>query len=164
MIDLTPDEGRDRRPAARGARRAAAARPGRELDAATQEHGLAVPGGFDQPHRRRRAHARRRDRLARRARPGSTCDNLVARRGRDRRRRRRSRASASENPDLFWALRGGGGNFGVVTEFEFALHPVGPMVHLGLFFFGPDQGAELLRFAASSCAACPTSAARSSPG
>ena len=53
----------------------------------------------------------------------------------------------SENPDLFWALRGGGGNFGVVTSFEFALHPVGPMVNLGLFFFGLDNGADALRFA-----------------
>ena len=42
------------------------------------------------------------------------------------------RASAPENADLFWALRGGGGNFGVVTSFEFRLHPVGPEVLAGL--------------------------------
>src|SRR5262245_113579 len=42
------------------------------------------------------------------------------------------RARASENPDLFWAIRGGGGNFGVVTNFEFRLHPVGPEVLAGL--------------------------------
>src|SRR5215471_17083050 len=42
------------------------------------------------------------------------------------------RASGSQNEDLFWALRGGGGNFGVVTSFEFRLHPVGPQVFSGL--------------------------------
>jgi FAD/FMN-containing dehydrogenase len=42
------------------------------------------------------------------------------------------RASENENADLFWAIRGGGGNFGVVTEFEFTLHPVGPQVLAGL--------------------------------
>lgn len=54
-------------------------------------------------------------------------------------------ASETENVDLFWALRGGGGNFGVVTSFEFVLHPVGPMVQMGLFFWAADQGAEALR-------------------
>ena len=56
-------------------------------------------------------------------------------------------ASPSENADLFWAIRGGGGNFGVVTEFEFALHEVGPMIHFGLLFWGLDQGAAALRHA-----------------
>ena len=74
------------------------------------------------------------------------------------------RASADEHADLFWALRGGGGNFGVVTEFEFALHEVGPLVHLGLFFWGVDQGVEALRFAATSSPACPRASAPSSPG
>ncbi|MDX3188999.1 FAD-binding oxidoreductase [Streptomyces sp. MN03-5084-2B] len=55
------------------------------------------------------------------------------------------RASAEEHTDLFWALRGGGGNFGVVTEFEFRLHPVGPIVHLGLFFWGLEDGVAALR-------------------
>ncbi|MDQ4105189.1 MAG: FAD-binding oxidoreductase [Actinomycetota bacterium] len=55
------------------------------------------------------------------------------------------RASQEDNPDLFWALRGGGGNFGVVTEFEFRLHEVGPMVDFGLFFFDLDHAAEALR-------------------
>jgi hypothetical protein len=57
------------------------------------------------------------------------------------------RASQEENADLFWAVRGGGGNFGVVTEFEFALHPVGPMVALGLQFWPLSQGPEFLRLA-----------------
>lgn len=57
------------------------------------------------------------------------------------------RASADENADLFWAVRGGGGNFGVVTRFEFALHPVGPMVAFGLFFWPLDKGADVLRLA-----------------
>jgi FAD/FMN-containing dehydrogenase len=55
------------------------------------------------------------------------------------------RASPDSHPDLFWALRGGGGNFGVVTEFEFRLHELNPMVDLGLFFWSLDQGAEALR-------------------
>jgi FAD/FMN-containing dehydrogenase len=54
-------------------------------------------------------------------------------------------ASNNENPDLFWALRGGGGNFGVVTSFEFQLHPVKD-VYVGLFFYELDAAGDLLRF------------------
>ena len=53
-------------------------------------------------------------------------------------------ASASENPDLFWGIRGGGGNFGVVTGFEFQLHPVGPEIFAGLIVFPFDQARSLL--------------------
>ncbi|MFZ3493057.1 FAD-binding oxidoreductase [Streptomyces sp. 5.8] len=56
------------------------------------------------------------------------------------------RASADEHPDLFWALRGGGGNFGVVTTFRFALHPVGPTVMAGPVFWAADDTDDVLRF------------------
>jgi hypothetical protein len=55
----------------------------------------------------------------------------------------RVRASADENPDLFWALRGGGGNFGVVTAFTFRLHPVGTIVG-GPTFWPVEDGVEVL--------------------
>jgi FAD/FMN-containing dehydrogenase len=55
-------------------------------------------------------------------------------------------ASESENSDLFWALRGGGGNFGVVTSFEFRLHSVGPIVTGGLVVHPYDAARDLLRF------------------
>jgi FAD/FMN-containing dehydrogenase len=54
------------------------------------------------------------------------------------------RASERENPDLFWALRGGGGNFGIVTSFEFRLHPLGPEVLSGLIVHPLDQASKLL--------------------
>jgi FAD/FMN-containing dehydrogenase len=124
-----------------------------DVDAAAQQHGLATPGGF----------------ISHTGIAGLTlgggigwltpiaglsCDNLVAAEvvTADS---RVVRASQQENIDLFWALRGGGGNFGVVTSFEFALHPVGPMIHLGLFFFGLDRGAEALRFARDYVKATP---------
>lgn len=56
------------------------------------------------------------------------------------------RASGDENPDLFWAVRGGGGNFGVVTEFEFDLHPLGPNVLAGMVLHPLDRAADALRF------------------
>ncbi len=54
-------------------------------------------------------------------------------------------ASETENPDLFWALRGGGGNFGVITSFQFRLHPVRD-VYAGLFFYELEHARSLLRF------------------
>jgi len=54
-------------------------------------------------------------------------------------------ASESEHPDLFWSLRGGGGNFGVVTRFEFELYPVGPEVLSGLIVFSQDEAVSVLR-------------------
>jgi FAD/FMN-containing dehydrogenase len=55
-------------------------------------------------------------------------------------------ASNDENPDLFWALRGGGGNFGVVTSFEYRLHPIGPAVTGGIVAYPFDTARDLLRF------------------
>jgi FAD/FMN-containing dehydrogenase len=56
------------------------------------------------------------------------------------------RASAEENPDLLWGLWGGGGNFGIVTSFEFQLHPVGPIVLGGLVLHPLVRAKEILRF------------------
>jgi FAD/FMN-containing dehydrogenase len=53
-------------------------------------------------------------------------------------------ASAAEEPELFWGLRGGGGNFGIVTAFEFALHEVGPMVYGGPIFWPGEDVREVL--------------------
>jgi FAD/FMN-containing dehydrogenase len=77
---------------------------------------------------------------------GLACDNLLAADvvtadGRI------VRASESENAELFWGLRGGGGNFGIVTAFELALHPVGPTVYAGpIFYPAADAGAVLRLF------------------
>ena len=56
------------------------------------------------------------------------------------------RASDTENADLFWGVRGGAGNFGIVTEFEFRLHPVGPAVLAGPIFWPMEQSPRVLRF------------------
>jgi len=55
------------------------------------------------------------------------------------------RASATENEDLFWAVRGAGSNFGVVTSFEFQAYPVGPMIMVGAIFYPTDDAQRLLR-------------------
>ncbi|HXY85274.1 MAG TPA: FAD-dependent oxidoreductase, partial [Gaiellaceae bacterium] len=75
---------------------------------------------------------------------GLACDNLVAADivtadG------RLVHAGESENPELLWGLRGGGGNFGIVTAFEFDLHPVGPVVYAGPIFYPADAARDLLR-------------------
>lgn len=76
---------------------------------------------------------------------GLTCDNLLEARlvtatGEI------VTASAEENPELFWALRGGGGNFGVVTWFKFQLHEVGPIMVAGLVAYPIEQAPEVLAF------------------
>jgi FAD/FMN-containing dehydrogenase len=115
-----------------------------EFDAATQAYGLSTTmgvnsdtgiagltlgGGFGK--------------LARKY--GLTCDNLIAAEivtadG------RLHRARASENADLFWGIRGGGGNFGIVTAFEYRLHPVGPMLLAGSVSYQFDQARDAMRF------------------
>jgi hypothetical protein len=124
-----------------------------DLDAATLTHGLAVPAGLI-------SHTGVGELtlgggmgwLTRKF--GLSIDNLVSAEvvtadGRV------LRASADDNPALFWAIRGGGGNFGVVTSFEFQLHEVDPTVQFGLFFWGLDQGPEALRLAREIVAALP---------
>lgn len=64
------------------------------------------------------------------------------------------RASAEENAELFWGLRGGGGNFGVVTEFEFRLHPVSSVIG-GLLLFPLDRYADVMRFYREFVRDCP---------
>jgi FAD/FMN-containing dehydrogenase len=116
-----------------------------ELDAATQEHGLAVTGGFiSKTGVAGLTLGGGIGWLSRKI--GLSCDNLVGAEivtadGQIR------RISADNEPDLFWAIRGGGGNFGVVTDFEFALAEVGPMLNLGLFLFKPEDGGDMMRFA-----------------
>jgi FAD/FMN-containing dehydrogenase len=124
VIDLSPMRGIAVDPRARTARAQGGVLWG-ELDAATQAHGLATVGGIV-------THTGIAGLtlgggigwLMRRY--GATVDNLLAAevvtaRGEV------LRASADEHPDLFWGLRGGGGNFGVVTSFEYRLHEVGPI-------------------------------------
>jgi FAD/FMN-containing dehydrogenase len=87
-------------------------------------------------------------------RDGLTCDNLLAvdlvtADG------RLVRASEREHPELLWGVRGGGGNFGVVTAFRYRLHRLGPTVLAGPLYFAADDAGELLRFYRDFAAAAP---------
>ena len=85
---------------------------------------------------------------------GLTCDNLI---GADvvTADGQLVRASADENSELFWGLRGGGGNFGIVTSFDYRLHQVGPTVMAGPVFYPGERAAEILRFYREWCADAP---------
>jgi FAD binding domain/Berberine and berberine like len=65
------------------------------------------------------------------------------------------KVSETHNSDLFWGVRGGGGNFGIVTEFEFRLHALGPEVFAGPIFWPMEDAAEVLRFYRDWIADCP---------
>ena len=64
-------------------------------------------------------------------------------------------ASPNENADLFWAIRGGGGNFGIATRFEFALHPLEDPLFAGMLFYAPAAGPELMSLYNAFCKRCP---------
>jgi FAD/FMN-containing dehydrogenase len=65
------------------------------------------------------------------------------------------RASHDENADLFWAIRGGGGNFGIATSLEYTLHPVGPIITGGLAAHPLQRGGDVLKFFREQCASAP---------
>jgi FAD/FMN-containing dehydrogenase len=143
VIDLSPMKGVWVDPEARTARAQGGLTWG-EFDRETQHFGLATTGG-------RVTHTGIAGQtlgsgsgwLERKY--GLTCDNLISAEvvtadGEF------LKASEEENEDLFWGLKGGGGNFGVVTSFEYRLHPLGPIVLGGMFMYPFSRAKELLRF------------------
>jgi FAD/FMN-containing dehydrogenase len=152
MIDLSPMKGIRVDPEHRTAR----AEPGvllGEFDAATQAHGLATTMGVNSDTGI--AGLTLGGGLGRLGRSvGLACDNLLAAEvvladG------RLVRASEAGNPDLLWGLRGGGGNFGIVTAFEYRLHPLGPTVLGGMLLWDWSVARDALRHYAAFCAAAP---------
>jgi FAD/FMN-containing dehydrogenase len=143
LIDLGPMKGVRVDPAARTARVQAGVLLG-ELDKETQAFGLAAPSGIV-THTGvagltlgggigwiQRKHGLSVDKL--RSVDLVTADGELL------------KASPNENEDLFWGIRGGGGNFGIVTEFEFDLVPLGPTVLAGPIFWAMEDSPEVLRF------------------
>ncbi|MCK9923005.1 FAD-binding oxidoreductase [Frankia sp. AgPm24] len=143
MIDLSLLKSVSVDPAARTAR-AAGGLVWAELDAATQQYGLATVGGVVS-HTGiggltlggGLGHLMRRH--------GLTVDNLlgvelITATG------ERLRVDAEHEPELFWGLRGGGGNFGIATSFEYRLHPVGPMILGGPVFWPIEAAPTVLRY------------------
>jgi FAD/FMN-containing dehydrogenase len=142
MIDCTPMKTIEVDPEARTVRAGAGVVWG-ELDAATQEHGLAVTGGRVSKTGIAGLTLGSGSGWIERS-FGLTVDSLLSCRvvtadGRE------VRAAADENPDLFFALRGGGGNFGVATEFEYRLRPLGPLVAGGLILHPFEAAEDALR-------------------
>ena len=152
VIDLRPINGVIVDPDARTARVGGGA-VWAELDAATQEHGLAVTGGrVSDTGVGGLALGSGSGWLERMY--GVTCQSLISAQvvtadGQV------VRASGEENADLLWGLRGGGGNFGVVTEFEFRLHPVGPIVFGGMLLYPRARAGEVIRFYRDFISAAP---------
>jgi FAD/FMN-containing dehydrogenase len=157
MINLRPMKALDIDADARTCRAGAGLTWG-EIDSATQEHGLAVTGGrhpttgvggltlgagsgwIERKY-------------------GYTLDNLISVElvtadGQI------LTASENQNPQLFWGLRGGGGNFGVATSFELRLHPIGPTVLAGMLMYSAEMAAGVLAISATRW---PTRPTRSAP-
>ncbi|NNM35471.1 MAG: FAD-binding oxidoreductase, partial [Gemmatimonadetes bacterium] len=114
-----------------------------DVDAATQAHGLAVPTGINSTTGISRLTLGGGVGWLGRT-HGLTIDNLqsvemVLASG------ERVEASSAQHPDLFWAIRGGGGNFGIVTSFTFQAHPIGPQVLSGLIVHPISDAPQVLR-------------------
>jgi len=143
VIDLSPMNAVEVDTEAKTARADAGATWG-EFDAATQEHGLAVTGGrFSTTGIAGLTLGSGSGWLERKC--GLTADNLlsaeiVTAAG------ERVTAGPDENPDLFWGIRGGSGNFGIVTSFTYRLHEVGPIIYGGMMLATPDRARDTLAF------------------
>src|SRR5205823_103319 len=152
VIDLSSTKAIEVDPEARTARADAGMTWG-EFDAATQEHGLAVTGGrFSTTGIAGLTLGSGSGWLERKC--GLTADNLlsvdiVTASG------EQLTASEDENSELFWGVRGGSGNFGIVTSFTYRLHEVGPLVYGGLMASLPDRAPDIMRFMRDYMASAP---------